>query len=244
MAGNNWLRINVTAIRRLLRQQRRGDEHGRPRRERGRRLRQLDLLRRLDHQDGMPHEPVSGSGPNFSQLINTARPAYFPASEDGGIGGLVSADGASHMNTWLSIFPGRYIGLAYGTNDANGCMSATTFYNNYVTMVQAVINAGKVPVVPTIPWARTARHPELRPRPEREDPASLRELPAGRPRPGPLAVLHHAPEPDLRRQPASERRRLHRVPPAVGRRDGRQRLRSLTGEARLPRIAILCDPRY
>ena len=34
-------------------------------------------------------------------------------------------------------------------------MSATTFYNNYVTMVQAVVNAGKVPVVPTIPWART-----------------------------------------------------------------------------------------
>ena len=47
-------------------------------------------------------------------------------------------------------------GLAYGTNDANGCMSPTAFYNNYVTMVQAVINAGKVPIVPTIPWARTA----------------------------------------------------------------------------------------
>ena len=30
-------------------------------------------------EDGMPHEPVSGSSPNFSQLINAARPAYFPA---------------------------------------------------------------------------------------------------------------------------------------------------------------------
>ena len=157
MTGNNWLRINVTAI---------DGSSG-----------NNDAVINMDvhdahadgasdswnfygdsiTQDGMAHEPVSGAGsPNFSQLINSARPAYFPAAEDGGIGGLLSADGASHMNAWLSIFPGRYAGLAYGTNDANGCMSPTAFYNNYVTMVQAVINAGKVPVVPTIPWARTA----------------------------------------------------------------------------------------
>ena len=228
MTGNNWLRINVTA----------SDGSSR----------NNDAEMNMDvhdasadgasdswifygdsiTEDGMPHEPMSGSSPNFSQLINTARPAYFPAYEDGGIGGLVSGDGASHINSWLSTFPGRFVGLAYGTNDANGCMSPTGFYNNYVTMVQAVINAGKVPIVPTIPWARTQRRPELRPRPEREDPAALRELPAGRPRPGPLAVLLHAPEPHLGRQPASERGRLRRVPPAVGRRDGRQRLRSLT----------------
>jgi lysophospholipase L1-like esterase len=153
MTGDNWIRIDVTAID--------GSTGNR------------DAVINLDvqdasagpqdswifygdsiTQDGMPHEPVSGSGPNFSQLINSARPAYFPAYEDGGIGGLISADGASHMSTWISLFPGRYAGLAYGTNDANGCMSPTAFYNNYVTMVQAVLDAGKVPVVPTIPWAR------------------------------------------------------------------------------------------
>ena len=107
-------------------------------------------------EDGMPHEPISGTGPNFTQLVNAARPAYSPAFEDGGIGGLVSADGASHIGTWLSSFPGHYVGLAYGTNDANGCVSETAFYTNYVTMVQAVLNAGKVPIVPTIPWARAA----------------------------------------------------------------------------------------
>ena len=42
------------------------------------------------------------------------------------------------------------------SSDANSCVSATTFYNNYVTMVKAVLAAGKIPVVPTIPWARTA----------------------------------------------------------------------------------------
>ena len=106
-------------------------------------------------EDGMPHEPVQGSGENFSQLINDALPAYFPAYQDGGIGGLVSADGANYVGTWLTAFPGHFVGLAFGTNDANGCMSPTAFYNNYVTMVQAVLTAGDVPVVPTIPWART-----------------------------------------------------------------------------------------
>ena len=155
MTGDNWIRIHVTAI---------DGSSG-----------NMDALINMDvhdahadgasdswifygdsiTEDGMPHEPISGSSPNFSQLINTARPAYFPAYEDGGIGGLVSNDGATHINTWLSTFPGRFVGLAYGTNDANGCASADAFYNHYVTMVQAVINAGKVPIVPTIPWART-----------------------------------------------------------------------------------------
>jgi lysophospholipase L1-like esterase len=106
-------------------------------------------------EDGMPHEPISGSGPNFSQLINTALPDYFPAYEDGGIGGLVSADGASLVPTWLNIFPGKYVGLAYGTNDANGCMNPDAYYANEATMVQAVLDHGDVPIVPTIPWART-----------------------------------------------------------------------------------------
>jgi lysophospholipase L1-like esterase len=105
--------------------------------------------------DGTHHEPVNGVG-NFSQLINAARPSSFPAYEDGGIGGLLSTDGAKNINTWLSTFPGKYVGLSYGTNDANGCASTTTFYNNYVTMVQAVLAAGKVPIVPTIPWAKSA----------------------------------------------------------------------------------------
>jgi lysophospholipase L1-like esterase len=155
MTGYNWIRINVTAID--------GSQGN------------MDALINMDvhdasagaqdswifygdsiTQDGMAHEPVEGAAsPNYSQLINTARPSYFPSFEDGGIGGLLSADGASNMSTWVALFPGRYAGLAYGTNDANGCMSPNAFYNNYVTMVQAVLNAGKVPVVPTIPWART-----------------------------------------------------------------------------------------
>ena len=104
--------------------------------------------------DGMNHATVAGTG-NFAQLISAAKPAYFPAYEDGGIAGLLSADGAANLPRWLQTFPGRYVGLAYGTNDANACVSPDTFYANYVTMVQAVLAVGKVPVVPTIPASQT-----------------------------------------------------------------------------------------
>jgi lysophospholipase L1-like esterase len=103
--------------------------------------------------EGTEHRPVGGVQ-NFSQLIAAARPRLYPSYEDGGIGYLMSADGVRHVKTWLKMFPGRYVGLSYGTNDANACVPTSTFGRNYVTMVRAVIAAHKVPVVPTIPWAR------------------------------------------------------------------------------------------
>ncbi|TMC29292.1 MAG: choice-of-anchor D domain-containing protein, partial [Chloroflexi bacterium] len=105
--------------------------------------------------DALHHEPINGTG-NYSQLVSAARPGFYPAYEDGGTGGIGSLDGATHIGAWLNAFPGRYVGIALGTNDANGCGDTTAFYNNYVAMVQAVLGAGKVPIVPTIPWARTA----------------------------------------------------------------------------------------
>jgi lysophospholipase L1-like esterase len=91
---------------------------------------------------------------SFAQLINARSPKNFPAQESGGIGFLTSDDGAKYINTWLSLFPGHYVGLSYGTNDALSCVSGANFYSNYVTMVQAVLKAGKIPVVPSIPWGR------------------------------------------------------------------------------------------
>ena len=59
----------------------------------------------------------------FAQLINARAPAYFPAQEAGGIGFLTSADGAKYINTWLQLFPGKYVALSYGTNDANAMLT-------------------------------------------------------------------------------------------------------------------------
>jgi len=104
---------------------------------------------------GMGHW-TAGGVKTFAQLINAQAPHYFPAQESGGIGFLTSADGAKYIDTWLPLFPGRFVGLSYGTNDANGCVNPDTYYNNYVTMVRAVLRDGKIPVVPHIPWARNA----------------------------------------------------------------------------------------
>lgn len=87
-----------------------------------------------------------------AQLINQADPTYFPIIEPGGIPFLMASDGAASMATWLQGFPGKYVGLSYGTNDAAGNVSATAFKNNYITMIQAVLNAGKIPIIPTVPW--------------------------------------------------------------------------------------------
>jgi lysophospholipase L1-like esterase len=101
-----------------------------------------------------PHSVSGGTG-TFAQMINAANPNYFPVAECGGIGGLVSEDGVRHINTWLRIFPGTYVGLSYGTNDAWRWVDPNIYYRNMKTMVDAVIAAGKIPVIPTIPWSST-----------------------------------------------------------------------------------------
>lgn len=154
MAGNNWIRINVTRVDGSLEN--------------------YDASINMDVYDasygiagnwiffgdsitagGMGHA-TTGGVKAFAQLINARAPKYFPAQESGGIGYLTSADGVKYINTWLQLFPGKYVALSYGTNDANDCVDADNFYNNYVSLVQAVLNAGKIPVIPHIPWARTA----------------------------------------------------------------------------------------
>jgi lysophospholipase L1-like esterase len=105
---------------------------------------------------GSMGQDTVGGVPAFASLINASQPTHFPVEEDGGIGYLTSDDGAQHISTWLALFPGKYVGLSYGTNDANGCVNASSFYQNYVTMVQAVLAAGKIPVIPHLPWGRTS----------------------------------------------------------------------------------------
>lgn len=100
----------------------------------------------------------------FSSLINTKASGRYPIQEAGGIGYLTSADGVKYLNTWLALFPGKYVGLSYGTNDALGCVNPDTFYNNYVTMLQDVLHAGKIPVVPYIPWGKNTNIQNCAPR--------------------------------------------------------------------------------
>lgn len=152
LSGYNWIRISVTA------------SDGSPQND--------DVALNLDVHDAsrgvddswifygdsitaaaMATSPIGPVG-TFAQLINVHVPSRFPVQEAGGIGFLRSDEGARRMGAWLALFPGRYVALSYGTNDC-GATSPDAFYRNYASMVEAVVRAGKVPVVSKIPWART-----------------------------------------------------------------------------------------
>jgi hypothetical protein len=105
-------------------------------------------------QQAFLHENTYGG--TFSQAINSFNSSYFPIYESGGIGGFTSTNAVANISTWLNLFPGKFVTLNYGTNDANTQISASTFYSNMKTMVQDIINAGKIPIIPTIPWGCTA----------------------------------------------------------------------------------------
>jgi lysophospholipase L1-like esterase len=110
-------------------------------------------------EGSMDHYGGTGT---FGQMINAALPSRFPAQEAGAIGGTLSRDGVNSIGTWLPMFAGKYVVIAYGTNDAGyweaDNFSAQAFYNNYATMIQAVTAVGKTPVIPKIPWSCGVTH--------------------------------------------------------------------------------------
>lgn len=93
-------------------------------------------------------------------LVHAKLPAYNPIWEGGGIGFMTSHDGATKLlPKWLPLFPGKYVCLAYGTNDANLGRPANdgdiaSFSNNYESMVKQILALNKVPVIATVIWAK------------------------------------------------------------------------------------------
>jgi lysophospholipase L1-like esterase len=97
----------------------------------------------------------------FSQTVQLSQPGFFPVQQDGGVGGWGTMDGILHIPAWLADFPGRYVGIAFGTNDT--WQMPSQFYANYETIVRAVMAAGKIPVIPTIPWNRSGNAGQIPP---------------------------------------------------------------------------------
>ncbi len=93
-------------------------------------------------------------GTGFAEYINQLDSRYYPAQENGGIGSIFSTDGAKNIERWLETFPGKYVSIAYGTNDAWGNQTgAQKYYENTAFMVEKTLNAGKTPIVPKIPYS-------------------------------------------------------------------------------------------
>lgn len=93
-------------------------------------------------------------GTGFATYVNRLDAQYFPIQENGGIGGITSTDGVNNIDRWLATFPGQYVSIAYGTNDAWGNQSgAQTYYENTKSMIETILALGKTPVLPKIPHA-------------------------------------------------------------------------------------------
>lgn len=95
----------------------------------------------------------AGDG-NFADIMHAIDPRFYPAQENGGIGGITSTDGRNNVDRWLEQYPGQYVSIAYGTNDCWGNQTgAEKYYENTVYMIEAVQAAGKTAVLPKIPFS-------------------------------------------------------------------------------------------
>ena len=106
--------------------------------------------------NSMAHQATNDS---FDQLVH-AKIANVPAFEMAGDAGWSAATMLSHIDDFLSNFPGLYFGLSLGTNDAPGNDPAT-YGVNMSKIVDKILAAGKVPVVPTIPYTGEPAHAEI-----------------------------------------------------------------------------------
>ena len=78
--------------------------------------------------------------------------------EDGGLGGWTTTGVMGKLGQFLSVSQAHYITLSLGTNDINTYAGDTnainTAYNNLASMANTVLAAGRVPIIPHVPWAR------------------------------------------------------------------------------------------
>jgi lysophospholipase L1-like esterase len=102
---------------------------------------------------GMGHNDLSVHAESFTNQVG-ALTGIYPPQQNAGIGGWSSVDMLSRLPGWLQSFHGKYVTLSLGTNDAAGSVAPGAFYDNMATLIKQVLAAGKIPVLPTIPWSR------------------------------------------------------------------------------------------
>jgi lysophospholipase L1-like esterase len=92
-----------------------------------------------------------GKTGTVGELISDAKAGHFPLIQVGAVGGWLSNDGVAHVPGWLSLFPGKFVAIDFGTNDAGWAVKPADFQANMQTMIDAAHTAGKIVVIPTIP---------------------------------------------------------------------------------------------
>jgi acyl-CoA thioesterase I len=106
--------------------------------------------------NSMGHKSTNDS---FDQLVHK-QVANNPAFEMAGHGGWSTSTMLGSIDAFLADFPGLYFGLALGTNDAPG-NDAAGYGLRMGQLIDKVIAAGKIPVLPTIPYTGEPAHAQI-----------------------------------------------------------------------------------
>ena len=80
--------------------------------------------------------------------VNKLAPNRWPSTSPAGVGGANVFSANDYIDETLSTFPGRFVTLNYGTNAGSAGFSAAM-----EILIQKVFVAGKIPVIPHIPWS-------------------------------------------------------------------------------------------
>jgi lysophospholipase L1-like esterase len=100
-----------------------------------------------------------GTNDAFDQLVHHQMP-NLPAFEMGGHSFWTSGTVLGVIDAYLASFPGRYVGLALGTNDGD----PEAYRRQMRSIIDKVLAAGKIPVLPTVPYTAEPQHMPLIPR--------------------------------------------------------------------------------
>lgn len=157
LGGANWIRMRVTAV------------NGSPENQDA--SWQMDVASAssgatdtwLFLGDSITNNSMSHREPtNWIQAINAAKPSQWPSQVNGGMSSWLTSTflntdpktGQPYITDFLTAFPdAHYVTINLGSNDVGGGVPGATVLAHMTTLVQDVIKAGRVPIVPTIPWA-------------------------------------------------------------------------------------------
>jgi len=107
----------------------------------------------LAEDENNPATQITIATPSFGEQVDAIVGNNTPVQENGGIPGFTSGDMTAYLAGWLQHVPSKYVTINLGTNDAANSGNAAAFYANMQQLVKTVIAAGKIPVVPTIPYS-------------------------------------------------------------------------------------------
>ena len=86
---------------------------------------------------------------DIPKLVHASTPTRWPSIVPAAIGGTSTVTAQDVIDDNLRYFPGRFVTLNYGTNN-----HASDF--DMEPLIQKVLAAGKIPVIPLMPWSSGA----------------------------------------------------------------------------------------